>query len=124
MGIDEILSQYKNFIFIVETTDEDLWVFYFIKDFSDPESIWMDSVYGFHMKGKKDDIFVDIYAINLRMCYDYEKQYYSLRCLIGTILHELLHKYIHEEKPVEVLTKELMRNYKYSRIYIGNERRK
>jgi len=114
--LDEILSQYKNFLFLDETTDEDLWVFYVIRDFSDPESIWMDSVYGFHMRGKKDDKLVDIYAINLRMCYNYEKQYYSLRCLIDTILHELLHKYIHEEKTVDVLVRELMKGYRYQRI--------
>jgi len=123
MSIDDILGQYKNFLFLRETSDEDIWVFYVIRDFSDPESIWMDSVYGFHTRGvrEKDGKLVDVYAINLTACYNWEKGYYSIRCLIGTVLHELLHKYIHDEEQVDTLVKKLTKGYKYSRIYLNDE---
>jgi len=52
------------------------------------------------------------------MCYN--GKYYSNRCLIEAILHQLLHKYINEEKHVNRLVKELMKGYEYGRIYLDN----
>jgi len=122
MSIDDILSKYKHFIFLRETTEEDLWVFYVIREFSEPEDIWMDSVYGFHMKGiDKDGRPVDIYAINLTACYNWEKGYYSTRCLIGTAIHELLHKFFQDEEPVRYFTMGLVKGYRYKKIYLDNE---
>jgi len=121
MDMDELIERHpRRLIFLRDMTEEDIWCFYALYDIKDFEAKWMDSVYGFHMRGirESDNKQVDIYSINLKACYDYEHGYYSIKCLVGTVLHELLHKFSLDERSVRYITKRLLTNYKYSRIRV------
>lgn len=120
MSIDEVverkLRECRALYLRVQTTPEDVWYYYYMR-YIECDAIWMDFLYGFHFyQENKDGSRLDVYAVNLKLCY--EKGVYSIRCLVDTVIHELLHKFTPNETVVQITTSELLKGYKFSKIKV------
>ncbi|MCS7365240.1 MAG: hypothetical protein NDF54_07390 [archaeon GB-1867-035] len=91
-----------------------VWVFYAIKEPIDFFEIMLEMVYGAYLSfsnGRKREHLI---MINLTAPYSGK---YSIRTLVETCLHELLHaEGIRDEIVVEILTKKLLRGYRFNRL--------
>jgi len=120
MSIDEVVERKLrecNAIYLRDqTTREDVW-YYFIIYSKECDAIWMDYLYGFHFyQINNNGTRTDVYGINLKSCY--ENGYYSIKCLIDTVIHELLHKETPNEYHVYNAVSQLLKGYKFSKIKI------
>ena len=111
-----------NFYFIYQV-DNIFWAFYIIKDYGDAFSLFLDSVYGVHIrlwdkqKEWQPDEHYHLLMINLRA--PINGNTYVVRDLVATIVHELLHALgVKDESQVSMLEKILLEGYRYSRIKI------
>jgi len=116
--IEEKLKKCKASYLKVQTTQEDVWFYYIILE-PECDAIWMDFLFGYHYKINKNGSTLDIYAINLKACY--KNGSYSIRCLIDTVIHELLHKDISSEGQVYNATRKLLKGYEYPKINISKK---
>jgi len=142
MKLEEVLNNNNNFVFSRRMTRRDRWIFYFIRNVTEDLKD-LDSIYGFSTEETINNRTVNVYGVNLKSCY--KGRYYSIRCFVETIIHETIHPIVRElidkhmteeeilryahnlgtmnlyEEFTKLMTKELMKGYRYRRVHISNE---
>ena len=127
MSLDETINTKENFYFIHVVDPKHIYVFYFIVFPRDDFELFLDSVYGAHMKAWDKDKpwnpedYINIMFINLKTPYFEKYKEYRVRELVATVVHELIHAIDESLTEGQVWYLErllLIKGYKYSRIKV------